>query len=294
MSKNDLISFQADVNRPLILDGAIGSLLQQRNIEIHKHLWSSFANISNPEKIVEIHNEYIKAGADIVTTNTFRTNPIAYKKSSLEISNSELVKKSVELTRIAVGENKNIFIAGSNPPAEDSYQTIRTSTKKEILSNHFNHIDMLWDSGVDFILNETQSHFDEIKIICNHCSQNKIPFILSLFVTEKGDILSGESIDDVIQFISEFNPIAVGINCVTPKIFSNSVSEINSLKRWGFYLNCGSGYFTDKEIFEGIAPSNYLDIIKNNIAKNPFFVGTCCGSSPKHIKLIKEYLVGNY
>ena len=68
---------------------------------------------------------------------------------------------------------------------------------------------------------------------------------------------------------------------------------LNSLKRWGFYLNCGGGNYSDKEIFEGITPLDYLDIVKQNNSGNPFFIGTCCGSSPKHTELIKEYLVGN-
>ena len=180
MNRKDLILFQTTINRPLILDGAIGSLLQQRDVEMHEQLWSSYANIIAPDKVVKVNKEYINAGADIITTNTFRTNPLAYKNASLKISNSEFVKISVKLTKDAVAENNEIFIAGSNPPAEDSYQQYRTATKREILTNHKNHIDMLWENEVDFILNETQSYFDEIKIICEHCSKNTIPFIISL------------------------------------------------------------------------------------------------------------------
>lgn len=288
----NIIEFQSKIKRPLILDGAIGSLLQQRNVEMHKVLWSSFANISVPEKVVEVYNEYINAGADIITTNTFRTNPIAYDKTSLEISNSAFVKASVDLTIEAIDGNKNIFLAGSNPPAEDSYQQYRKATKKEIETNHKNHIDMLWNSGVDFILNETQSHFDEIKIICEHCSKNDIPFIISLFVTNESRTLSGETLKEILEYIADFNLIAVGINCVTPAIFADVVDEINSKTRWGFYLNCGSGNFADIEIFEGVSPSNYINSVKKYYNKNLFFVGSCCGSSPEHTAAIKEYICG--
>ncbi|PIQ10918.1 MAG: hypothetical protein COW71_01575 [Ignavibacteriales bacterium CG18_big_fil_WC_8_21_14_2_50_31_20] len=288
----NIIEFQSKIQRPLILDGAIGSLLQQRNLKMHKNLWSSFANIVNPEKVIEIHKEYINAGADIITTNTFRTNPIAYNQSNLGISNTEFVKASVNLAIEVIDGNENIFIAGSNPPAEDSYQEFRKATQNEIEVNHRKHIDMLWNSGVDFILNETQSHFDEIKIICEHCGENNIPFIVSLFVTNEGKILSGEKLDEIIEFVENFNPIAVGINCVTPQIFSKIISEIRSPKRRGFYLNCGSGNYTDINIFEGVTPAEYLAIIKNNYVNNPFFIGTCCGSTPAHTLAIKEYLIG--
>ncbi len=290
-NQTNIMLFQSKVNRPLILDGAIGSLLQQRDVEMHKTLWSSYANIVAPEKVIEVHKEYVNAGAEIITTNTFRTNPLAYNKSSLKISNSDFVKVSVKLAKDAVGENESVFIAGSNPPAEDSYQDFRKVSKREIELNHKNHIDMLWNSGVDFILNETQSHFDEIKTICNYCNSNQIPFMISLFVTGEGRIMSGESIDEVLKYVADFNPIAVGVNCVTPEIFNKIVARIDRLMRWGFYLNCGSGVFTDTEIFEGVSPSNYINTTKTKFKREPFFIGSCCGSSPEHTKAIKEYVI---
>ncbi|MCF6271034.1 MAG: homocysteine S-methyltransferase family protein [Melioribacteraceae bacterium] len=289
----NIIEFHEQVNRPLILDGAIGSLLQQRNVEMHKTLWSSYANIAAPEKVIELHREYINAGADIITTNTFRTNPTAYNKVSLKISNYEFVKRSIELAKEAVGKNKNIIIAGSNPPCGDSYTKFRKVSQDEIERNHKNHIDMLWDSGVDFVLNETQSHFDEIDIICKHCSENDIPFIMSLFVTTKGKLLSGETLEDALKIIEEYNPIAVGLNCIFPKTFCKIVKTFETPMRWGFYLNCGSGKLKDAEIFEGLSPSDYINIINKKYSKEPFFVGSCCGSSPEHTKAIKEFLIGN-
>ena len=290
----NIIEFQSDIQRPLILDGAIGSLIQQRNVKMDENLWSSFVNIVNPEKVIEIHKEYINAGADIITTNTFRTNPIAYNQSNIGITNTEFVKASVNLAIEAINGNKNIFIAGSNPPAEDSYQKYRKDTQNQIEANHKKHINLLWNSGVDFVLNETQSHFDEIKIICEHCSKNDIPFIMSLFVTSEGNILSGEPLNEIIKFVENFNPIAVGINCVSPSIFANVVNQINSKTRWGFYLNCGSGKLADEEIFEGVNPSEYINAVKKQLNKNPFFVGSCCGSSPAHTLAIKEYFIGKH
>jgi methionine synthase I (cobalamin-dependent) len=289
-NRKDIIQLHDELNRPLVMDGAIGSLLQQRKVETHKTLWSSYANIAAPEKVIEVHNEYINAGAEIITTNTFRTNPIAYNQASLEISNSEFIKRSVELSIEAVRDT-NVIVAGSNAPAEDSYNSDRKVTPKEVELNHKYHIDMLWKSGVDLVLNETQSHFDEIKIICEHCNLNKIPFIVSLFVTGKGKILSGESFDEIIKYVSDFNPIAVGINCVTPETFDEIFLGMETTMRWGFYLNCGSGNFTDSEIFEGVTPTNYIDIVNRKFRKEPLFIGSCCGSSPEHTKSLKEYLI---
>ncbi len=289
--RKNIIEFYNQVNRTLVLDGAIGSLLQQRNIEIHKTLWSSYANIIAPEEVIELHKEYINAGADIITTNTFRTNPIVYNSASLKISNYDFVKRGVELAKDAAGKNEDIIIAGSNPPAEDCYQDYRKVSQNEIEGNHKNHIDMLWDCGVDLVLNETQSHFDEIKIICEHCHTNDIPFIISLLVTEKGKLLSGESHEYAMNIIEEYNPIAVGFNCIYPKTFSEIINTLEPPMKWGFYLNCGSGKYEDAEIFEGLSPSDYINIINMKYSKEPFFVGSCCGSSPEHTKAIKEFII---
>lgn len=290
MGKINIIKYQSQLNRPLILDGAIGSHLQMSNEKSHSILWSSYINISDPEQVINLHKEYLSSGAEIITTNTFRTNPIAFHKANLKISNSEFVHRSVELAKIASEGRENIFIAASNPPAEDSYQTERKLSHKQIENNHKVHIDMLWDSNCDLILNETQSHFDEIEIICHHCIKNNIPFIISLFITPELTILSGENVSEVIGFIKDHSPIAIGINCVYPETFNLLMSNLSFNYKWGYYLNCGSGNYRDFEILEGISPIKYGELVKNNYSNNLFFVGSCCGSTPLHSKAIKDII----
>ena len=290
MEKRNIIKYQSEIDRPLILDGAVGSLLQMSNAQNHSILWSSYLNITDPEQVINLHKEYISSGADIITTNTFRTNPAAFNKTDLKISNSEFVHRSVELTKIAIEENENIFVAASNPPAEDSYQTERKLSLKQIENNHKTHIDMLWNSECDFILNETQSHFDEIVIICKHCSENNIPFIISLLITPELKILSGEDVAEVFNFIKDHSPIAIGINCVHPETFNLLISNLSFNSRWGYYLNCGSGNHRDEKILEGLSPAKYGELVKDYHLFNPFFVGSCCGSNPLHTKTIKDII----
>jgi len=285
----DINNLRNELGRPLILDGAIGSLLQQQNIEMDKHLWSSIANITHPQNVVELHKSYIEAGADIITTNTFRTNPTVFKKANLKISNKEFVHQSVSLAKEAAA-SKDIIIAGSNPPAEDCYQKARTISEIELERNHKTHIDLLWNSGCDIILNETQSHFDEIKIICQHCSNNNIPYILSLFVSDNLRLLSGECLEEILQFIIDYSPIAIGFNCIHPDVFSKIANNIKFDFNWGFYLNLASGKYTDLKINEGIAPNEYIEIIDHYLKYNPLFIGSCCGSAPNHTRAIKEYI----
>ena len=281
------------INRPLILDGAMGSMLQQSGLKSQGSMWMSLANIKHSDTVLEIHKKYIDAGADIITTNTFRTNPAAIKNYNQKLNVKKLVERSVKLA-IEAADGLPVFIAGSNAPAEDCYQVNRKLTYKELQFNHYNHINFLMESGCHFILNETQSHFDEIKIICRYCLKNNIPYILSLFVNEKLNLLSGEKLSNVIKFILDFNPLAIGINCIRQETFMKFYKKEKFDYNWGVYLNCGSGEFTDDDITCGVSPINYIETIKNILLKAPSFIGACCGSTPNHIKGIKELLNENH
>lgn len=300
----NLFSLAKRINRPLILDGAMGSLLQQMNVKTKGSLWMSYANIEDPEKVYSIHKKYIQAGADIITTNTFRTNPVAVREFT-KLKGERLVKASVNLA-IKTRENLPVLIAGSNAPAEDCYQEERTISKKELNYNHKRHIDLLMSAGCDFILNETQSHFDEIKIIVRHCYRQKIPYVISFFFKNNSRLLSGENLFDAVEFVLEYNPLAIGFNCITYKSFKNILNKVGSNYNWGFYLNClplpkrsasfaqagGGGNYTDEIIKCAVSPKKYLTEVKQSLRKKTSFIGACCGSSPSHIKEIKRFLDG--
>jgi len=279
------------INRPLILDGAMGSMLQQKGLKSQGSMWMSLANIEHPEKVFDIHQEYIRAGADIITTNTFRTNPSAVRDFDKRLSVKNLVKKSVKIA-LDSAEGIPVFIAGSNAPAEDCYQIKREISYKELQFNHHNHISYLIESGSHFILNETQSHLDEIKIICKYCSKNNIPYILSLFVNEKLKLLSGERLNEAIKFVLDYEPLAIGINCIRESTFMRFYNKSKLDFIWGAYLNCGSGEFTDDNIKCGVSSIEYKNIIKNILPKSPSFIGACCGATPNHIKELKRLLDG--
>ncbi len=275
--------------RPLILDGAMGSMLQQTGLKSGGSIWMSKINIDNPEIVFDIHKKYIDAGADIITTNTFRTNPVAVAISGYRLNPKILVRKSVKIA-LDAAEGLPVFIAGSNPPAEDCYKPKRDISIKLLRENHYKHIDDLIESGVHFILNETQSHFDEIKIIARYCGKNDIPYIISLYTNEKLKLLSGENLLYTINFIADYNPLAIGVNCLMPPVFLKFYRNNSFNFNWGTYLNCGSGDYTDGTIECGIRPVEYGKIIYGILAKHPSFLGSCCGSSPEHTRIIKKIL----
>ena len=132
----------------------------------------------------------------------------------------------LKLAKYAVNDYP-VFIAGSNAPAEDCYQKNRTLSIKKLEYNHHQHIDLLMDNGVDFILNETHSHFDEIKIICEYCSKNDLPFVLSLFSINGNSLLDGFKLIDAINFIISFKPLAISFNCINSDVFFTILNDVD-------------------------------------------------------------------
>lgn len=288
----NLFTFARRIKKPLLLDGAMGSLLQQKGIKSEGGLWTSLANLNNPELVLKIHQSYIEAGVDIITTNTFRTNPIAVNSQS-RIKFERFVKSSVQIAKEA-SKGYNVMIAGSNAPGEDCYQIERKVSKKTLEVNHKKHIDELMKNGCDFILNETQSHFDEIKIICDHCCNTNVPFVISLFVNDKLNLLSGENVLEVIKYLLDKNPLCIGFNCITPTVFNKVFAKSNFDFNWGFYLNLGGRNYHEKKLVTALSPIQYAKNLNNYLNKRPSFLGGCCGSNPNHIKILRQVLDGKF
>jgi S-methylmethionine-dependent homocysteine/selenocysteine methylase len=149
-------------------------------------------------------------------------------------------------------------------------------------------------NGCDFVLNETQSHFDEIQIICDYCYSNNVPFVLSLLVNHKMSLLSGHNILGILKFIKDRNPLSVGFNCMTPKVFNLIYNKLNLDFNWGFYLNLIKENYQHSKLVTSISSSSYAKIVYNCLRKCPSFVGGCCGSNPSHIKKLRQVLDGKF
>jgi|YNPMSStandDraft_1061717.scaffolds.fasta_scaffold04388_4 methionine synthase I (cobalamin-dependent) len=275
--------------RPLLLDGAVGTRMLEK-IKFEKpELWTTATTVKELETLEETHREYIEAGAEIITTNTFRANPLTFKKYGIKLNYKEIVKLNVQAAKNAKGSYHNIYIAGSNGPAEDCYQKNRTASFKELEANHIEHITTLMECGVDFILNETQSHLDEIKIISKYCSQNNIPYAISFYLNENLKLLSGEFFYEAVEIALKNDAILVSFNCVNFETFFRLKKNYELGFYHGFYLNCGIGDLEEGKIIGCINPVEYANsIVEYFNEKKLKLIGSCCGSNPEHTKELRK------
>lgn len=272
-------------NHPHLLDGAIGSMIEQIfPLESNTKTWSSFINHKHSEKLKEIYMNYINKGSNIITTNTFRTNP--YMNKDWEVECEKAIEISKEIKETYKKQGKEVYISGSNPPIEDCYQS-RTIIDYEIIrNNHSKHINKLKDN-VDFILNETMSHMDEIIIVEDICESNNIKYGISLYFNNDLKLIDGTDILYALKYIDykeSSNKLFIGVNCIGNSLFDKLLLTIEEQgvvfkHKFSFYLNAYDEKINEDTIRKGIS-----------IFKKVFMIGGCCGTGYDYINRLNSIL----
>ena len=282
------------MKRTLLLDGAMGTELQNRGIDIPLPLWSADANIKHPEVVINIHKDYINSGADIITTNTFRTTAWTYRKAgfsntkSEELSRSSLYK-AVECAQIAV--SNSVKIAGSITTIEDCYLPELFPGTSAAEDTYGQTIEWLVDAGVDFILFETMGNIEEISCALEMSRSYNIPIWLSLISKDKYNLLDGSPFEKVFELFKSFSIDHLLINCNTIDLTIDMCDQIHSAwsQKWGVYPNLGKTNY-ENDYLNIISDSNLNDGMISLLSKEPNVIGLCCGSTPFHIKYLKSLI----
>jgi len=293
---------------PVILDGATATELQRLGVPIKPPLWTTEALIT-PEGqkiLLEVHKSYVEAGADVITTNTFRTNRAAIVSSGLDIDPVELVRIAVSTAREAIdaaefSKKRKIYVAGSLAPVADAYKPELAPTSDLMYAEHRHSINALHGAGVDFILAETINNWREAYIIGRLCKEIGVPFVISFVCDSNGFLLSGENYSLLGEFVNEYSPLAIGINC-TPL---NSMKE--ALARLALITEVTLCAYPNVEDRSSVNKCEHVDqYLRPNISVPQFaefmleasqrygvsLLGGCCGTTPKYIRVLRE-LVDN-
>jgi homocysteine S-methyltransferase len=276
-------------NRIFILDGAMGTELERRGFNTGLPLWSAQALLEAPELVLQIHKEYIEAGADIITTNTFRTNPYTITKAGLLKSDRDmpqaLTKIACNLAKQAKGDKK-VVIGGSVAPIEDCFSPQLYPGEEIAQKDHYAHIKNLKQSGVDFILAETMLSIKEVLIVLSQAKRLKIDCMVSFALQENGNILNGDNLIEALNTVSEYNPLAFLINCTTLDIIEKVIDSLlaNAKIPIGVYPNFGppvKGKFA-----KYLTPEKFAEALFRLGKKGVKILGGCCGTQPQHIKAL--------
>jgi len=276
----------------IFLDGALGSILLDRANKSSSGLWSAQFLFDDPEAIKSLYEEYIGAGSDLITTNTYSTIPSYLNKEKISAKMPELVDIAGKLAKEVADRHEHVRVAGSLPPLEESYRPDLVLTEGEALPIYKTLIEGLLPY-VDIFLCETISSVQETQNVLKALDlyNKEIPIWLSWTLKEdKKDLLrSGESIEEAFKFAEKYNPEAYLFNCTDPNAISSGIEVLLNLtdKPIGGYPNVFS-------VPDGWTLDNDVETLKNDLTKESFssfckvwqvkgasIFGGCCGVGPE-------------
>jgi len=286
-----------DLKKPLIMDGAMGTELMRRGIELPLPLWSSMSNIDQFDQVMNIHKDYIDAGSDILTTNTFRTTPRTFIKAGYSQNESEIISEqccnmAIEAAKHAV-KKENTLIAGSVAPLEDCYEPLHFPGK-EIAKKEFQLIiDRIIKKGVDILLFETMGNYEEIESVLQVSNHVDIQRWLSIVLKNKNSILDGTELQKVVELANKNKIDMVLINCTPVNIILEALDIFLGYRKgkWGVYPNAGENMPTkDGEFVSKLDDESFCKAIQDYITLGASVVGSCCGSTPNTVRKISNMI----
>jgi homocysteine S-methyltransferase len=193
----------------IILDGAMGTELERRGVDTSTPIWSAKALLDRPDVVEQVHRDYIDAGAEVITTNTFRTHRRNLENIGLGDQAARLTALAVEIARRAVNASgKQARVAGSISPLEDSYSTNNPSTREEYFHEHEEMARNLAVAGVDLLLIETMKYIVEAEAAAEAAGKTGLPFGVSFICKPESRMLSGESITAAAKAVEEHRQLS--------------------------------------------------------------------------------------
>lgn len=280
----------------VLLDSAMGTELINRGADTSLPLWSARALIEAPDVVRQIHIDNINSGADIITTNTFRTQRRTFEKANYNYNGLDFTETAKELTNIAVDiaedarmeSDKEVLIAGCIAPLEDCYHPELVPDTDTLCTEHDEHINNLIDAGVDLLWAETMGTVKEISAVVNQLHKTDKEYCISMLCKNDKELYSGELIKDAVSIIEKFSPVAILINCIHPSAVEKIILQLKKMteKPLGVYANIGDPDKKSNELVKTVPPDEYFEYVKHWIALGVKIIGGCCGTTPDYIKKI--------
>ena len=275
----------------LLLDGATGTELNRRGVDTGLPLLSANALTTDAGlKILrQIHLDYLNAGADIITTNTFRTHRRVLDGKSF--SAQELTLRAVATAREAVAEcGRPALVAGSLSSLEDCYRPDLVPSADECAAEHAERIEHLVEGGVDLLLIETMNCIREAEIAARIATATGLPTWVSFVCDGNGRILSGEALTHAAEILMPLGVKALGVNCMPAHTLVRPLTELRAICGEDFPLLAygNIGYVDDEQGWintDSTDPDGYLQHAQ---AWSAQIIGACCGSTPEHIGKLKQ------
>lgn len=289
--------------RILILDGAMGTMLQRKGLQGN----SESFNLTNPETIGEIHNEYVEAGADIITANSFSANSISQSEYNLSEKAGQMAEAAARIARKAADEApRKIWVAGSVGPTSKSLSLAQNINDPIFRPYSFDgmaeafevQIRGLVKGGVDLLLFETC--FDALNTkaalyAIGHIPEaSDIPIMISASMSDRsGRTLTGQTMEAFYRSVQHCSPLSFGLNCsLGAEEMIPLIAEVASFATCAVSCYPNAGLPNEMGEYDETPSQMAESVRKMALAGSVNIVGGCCGTTPEHIKAVAEAVRG--
>ena len=287
-----------------ILDGGMGGEIQDRLPNATHGLWSALALIECPQLVADIHREYIDAGADVITTNTYSTVPSYLGKAGMATRHLELTGLAVDLARQAADASaRPVRVAGALPPLEESYRADLVPPAAESLPI-YEGMAAAMAAKVDWFLCETMSSAAEARNAARAAlarGGGKPVFVSwTLNETPGAGLRSGETIAAALAAVADLDIAGFLFNCTHPEAIEAGLAELRQRTRKpvGCYPNrlnrVPESWTLDNQLVAGLRQdlptAMYVQSMRRCVELGATIVGGCCGIRPADIRSLARLL----
>jgi methionine synthase I (cobalamin-dependent)/5,10-methylenetetrahydrofolate reductase len=283
-------------SRPVLADGAMGTVLYGRGVFINRCY--DELNLSDPNLILSIHEEYLQAGAEIVETNTFGANRFRLARHGLAAKVGEINAAGVRLARQAVEHVREkqageAWVAGSVGPLGVRLEPLGKTGLDEARVAFAEQIRALADSGVDMLILETMPALDEAReaLLAALETAPHLPVLVMVTVDDESNCLDGSSPAQAAALLTEWGADAIGVNCSTgPSTVLTALEAMRGATTLPLAAmpNAGMPRAVEGRNIYLCSPEYMASFARKAIAAGAQFVGGCCGTTPNHIRAMRS------
>jgi methionine synthase / methylenetetrahydrofolate reductase(NADPH) len=291
MSVNRAGEFRQQLaRRVLVADGAMGTMLYSKGVFINRCF--DELNLSSPALVRELHEEYVKAGAEIIETNTFGANRARLAAYGLAEKLGAINQAGVRLAREAAGDSA--FVAGSVGPLGVRIEPLGPTSFAEARSVFREHVAALVEAGVDLVILETFSVLNELReaiFAARDAAGDDIALVAQVTIDDDGNMPDGTSTDTFTRQLDQWPVDAAGCNCSAgPKVMLETIEKMvrHTSKPLTAMPNAGHPSTVEGRKIYLCSPEYMAQYARRFLWAGVRIIGGCCGTTPEHIKLLRN------
>jgi len=284
--------------RSVLCDGAMGTMLYGRGVFIHRCY--DELNLSQPDLIRAVHEEYLQAGAEILETNTFGANRYRLQRHGLQDQVRAINIAGAQLARHAVDQAREkqatqAYVAAAVGPIGVQIEPLGKVAFEEVRAAFAEQIRALAEGGVDLLSIETMTSLSEVHqaILAAREAAPQLPIFAMMTIDEEGNMLDGSSPETAARKLTEWGADAIGCNCSAgPATVLSAIERMRAATTLPLVAmpNAGMPRAVDGRNIYLCSPEYMASFVRKFAAAGVQFIGGCCGTTPNHIRAMRSTL----